>query len=147
MFDGNGVKKENGGGQFDVSKGKERRKAAGNSSSGGARMKGDFGDIRNIGNLRDEVKGKLHFWMRTPEVCRQFFKEAEKEGSFFGQCFPTEKEVSDIIAVEPDGQLSYVGFVGRMAWQCAGSLDNLTRVDYEKYVRGEADYYFHSEEK
>ena len=89
----------------------------------------------------------VYIQMKTEELGRKFLELANKEGYGFGDGKPlSEKEPADLIAIQPDGILSYVGFIGHVAFGSGarklGDLDNL-RVDFEKYLRGDEDYIWH----
>ncbi len=93
---------------------------------------------RTITALRENSEGRMYIHFRNNEVCRQFLKDAENEGFRFGRILPTKSEPSNIIAIEKNHQLSYVGFAGHVAVQC----NAVPTVDYERYIAGENDYFF-----
>ena len=75
---------------------------------------------------------KVYVRMRSDEICRRFFAQAEREGFLFGDEKPTKKEPSDIIAVVPDKRCCYVGAIGRIA---AGSgAENVVVVEAEELL-------------
>lgn len=99
---------------------------------------------RTIEELRNAIKGRIYIYCKDERIGKQFMQDAEKEGYRFGKIKPTENGWSNIIAVEHGLQLSFVGFVGHMNFQC-GSSKNLTRVDYEKYINDDKNFLFENE--
>lgn len=91
--------------------------------------------MRTIKELREKFDGKLYIFCKNKEIENRFLIDAENEGFRFGTQKPTENHASNIIAVENDLQLSHVGTIGRMAYQCGQCV----RVDYDKFICGQ-DY-------
>ncbi len=94
--------------------------------------------MRTITNL---IKPKIHVYVyfKSQDLCRHFLKQAESEGFTGGVSGkPTTMAASDILAVLPENKLCYLGYIGRMAYQT--NADNVLRVDYEKYIKGEKEY-------
>lgn len=75
---------------------------------------------------------KVYVRMRSDEICRQFFAQAETEGFTFGGEKPTAKQPSDLIAVLPDKTICYVGTVGRIAVQ--SGAENVVVVEGEEVL-------------
>lgn len=98
---------------------------------------------RTIENLRNAISDKIYIYCDDEKNSKQFIRDAENEGYRFGKIKPTENSWSNIVALEQNKQLSYVGFCGHMAFQCNGG-DNggLTRIDYEKYAKHNKDFVF-----
>lgn len=97
---------------------------------------------RTIENLTN-LKGKVYVYLADERIAKSFLTNAENEGFIFGAIKPTENGWSNIIAVEKHKQLSYVNFVGHMAFQCpSGVVENFYRIDYKKYISGDDDYYY-----
>ena len=87
-----------------------------------------------------EMDGRVYVYFRTKELCTQFFKQAEHENFTFSDGIkPTEKHTTDIIAVNQDMTVNYVGTNGRIAFgsntQTVGDKQ-LIRIDFEKYICG-----------
>lgn len=101
--------------------------------------------MRTIENLRNTLNGKVYIFCKDDQTAKEFLVDAEKEGYLFGTIKPTDSQPDDIIAVEDNKQLSYVGFVGRVAWQSA-EKDKLHKIDYAKYKSGADDYYVRDRE-
>lgn len=89
---------------------------------------------KTLTHLRNILQGRVYVYLKDKNTCIQFFEQAEKEGFRFGKK-PSENPTDNIIALEYNKQLSYVGFVGHMASQC-GSNHSRVIVDYEKYISG-----------
>lgn len=65
--------------------------------------------------------------------------DAEREGITYGDGVkPTERPVDDIMALNSDGTISFLGWAGRMAYHY--SKDTVKRIDYERYICGDNDY-------
>lgn len=98
---------------------------------------------RTIENLRHTISGKIYVYLDNEKIGKQFMRDAENEGYRFGKIKPTQSGWSNIIALEGNKQLSYVGFVGYMNFQCnGGDGGGLTRIDYEKYIKGYTNFIF-----
>lgn len=89
-----------------------------------------------------KLKGKVYVYFASKEIGDRFREDAEREGCRFGKIKPTELGCCGVVAIHKHKQLSAVGFVGHMEFQCDGGLDYLIRVDYEKYIRGDKDFLF-----
>lgn len=101
-------------------------------------------NVRTLTELRNDLRGKIYIYLANREICRRFLQEAEAEGYRFGTIKPTDSDGSNIIALEKHKQLSYVNFVGHMAFQCNGGddSDGFYRIDYQKFASGDNDYFF-----
>lgn len=95
---------------------------------------------RTIKNLRSTISGKIYIYCDNEKIGKQFMQNAENEGYRFGKTKPTDNGWSNIIALERNKQLSFVGFCGHINFQCNGG--GLTRIDYEKYVKGDKNFIF-----
>ena len=81
--------------------------------------------------------GKVYVYLATDEVCKQFLKDAEDEGfTFTDGMKPTQKHTSDILAVNPDFTINYVGTIGHIAFKAARRIGNqkLIRIDYREFL-------------
>lgn len=97
---------------------------------------------RTLDALRNGIKGKIYIYLDNEKIGKQFLQDAEDEGYKFGKIKPTDNSWSNIIALGKHKHISYVGFVGHVAFQCGGNNKDLTRVDYEKYVNGDRNFLF-----
>lgn len=105
-------------------------------------------NTRTLTELRKGLKGRIYIYLEDEKICNVFLKNAEDEGYRFGKIKPTKNDGSNIIALEKNKQLSYVGFVGHMAFQCPdGVKGNFYRIDYKKFINGDKDYLFKDEPK
>lgn len=85
------------------------------------------------------MDGRVYVYLRTTEIAMEFFNQAEKEGfTFRDSVKPTEREVENIMAVNPDFTINYVGTNGRIAYgsgiKCVGN-QRLIRIDYERILK------------
>lgn len=81
--------------------------------------------------------GKVYVYLATEEVCKQFLKDAEDEGfTFTDGMKPTQKHTSDILAVNPDFTINYVGTIGHIAFQATRRICNqkMIRIDYREFM-------------
>ncbi len=100
---------------------------------------------RTLTELRNGINGRIYIYLADQDICKKFLKDAEAEGYRFGKVRPTESECADIIALEKNKQLSYVGFVGHMAFQCPSGVEGaFYRIDYRKFSSGNNDYLIES---
>lgn len=87
------------------------------------------------------LEGKVYVYLADENIAKQFLQDAEFEGFRFRKIKPTDNGWSSIIAVGKNKQLSYVGFVGHMAFQYPSGVNgNFYRVDYKKYIDGDEDF-------
>lgn len=100
---------------------------------------------RTLENLRNNLKGKIHVYLKDGETMRRFFTDADEQGWKFGSIKPSECTLDNIVALEEDKQLSYLGIAGRICFQTNGGSNlkgTYHRIDYAKYKRGDKNYYF-----
>lgn len=90
-----------------------------------------------------KMDGRVYVYLRNETIAKKFLLDAEAEGFTFGDGEkPTSKTISDLYVVNRDWSLSYVGFIGHMAYKSAKTVGELEliRVDYEKYILGFNDF-------
>ena len=64
-----------------------------------------------------QMDGRVYVFFKTEALCQQFLSQAEQEGfTFEVGAKPTERHTSDIIAVNNDFTINYVGSVGHIAF-------------------------------
>ena len=100
--------------------------------------------MRKITNLLS-LGGRVWVYLSSTALAKTFLKNAEDEGFTFGDGVkPTERQTSDIFALNPELTIHYVGYMGHLAFQSPDHFigEPLTRVDYEKYLAGRDDYVF-----
>lgn len=84
---------------------------------------------------------KVYILLRNEATRECFVHDAEREGVTYGDKVPlSERSVDDIMALQSDGTICFLGAIGRMCFQA--NPENVLRVDYEKYVSGEDDFIF-----
>lgn len=99
---------------------------------------------RTLKNLRKNLKGKIHIYLRDTKTAMQFLIDAENEGFKIGKRKPTECDTDTFFSLG-NNQLSYLNSIGHICFQCnggSGSKGKYHRIDYSKYKRGDIDYYY-----
>ena len=82
---------------------------------------------------------KVYIYLQNKATEYRFMSDAEREGITYGDGVkPTERPVDDIMALNSDGTISFLGWAGRMAYHY--SKDTVKRIDYERYICGDNDY-------
>ena len=85
-----------------------------------------------------QMNGRVYIFLRTPELGRRFLLQAEQEGFTFGDGEkPTARQYAEVMAVNRDITINYVGTNGRIAYG-GGAVkigsEPLIRIDYEKLL-------------
>ena len=87
----------------------------------------------SIKNL-SQLKGRVYVYLATEEIKEEFLRDAITEGFTHGDGIPlTERPLSNIMAVNPNHTLNYVGSIGRMAFGSGAKTINnqqLIRVEF-----------------
>ena len=89
-------------------------------------------------SLLNSRKGRIYVYLATKDIAEQFMRDAESEGFTFGDSVkPTEREPSDIMAINRDMTINYVGFVGHLAYQIASKIGDepLVKIDYRDCLK------------
>ncbi len=82
---------------------------------------------------------KVYILLKNKAIQFRFMSDAEYEGiTFSDDAKPTERRMDDIMALQADGTICYLGWAGRMCYH--NRKHNIMRVDYEKYISGKDDY-------
>ncbi len=81
---------------------------------------------------------KVYFFLKSEDVCRKFYRDAEAEGLSFAGTPPTQMHTTDIIALLPSGGICYVGWAGRICYH--NCPKGVIRIDYDKYKSGDEEY-------
>ena len=92
----------------------------------------------SIKSLLATYTGRIYVYLADNDVAKRFLQDAENEGFLFCDgVSPTQKEVSDIFAINDDMTMNYVGFAGRIAYQSATMIGNqsLVKIDYRDIVK------------
>ena len=83
---------------------------------------------------------KVYVYLADREIGNRFLRDAEKEGFTFGDGKkPTSRSYAEIMAVNSDRTINYLGSIGRIAFGSGAKKVGgryLLRVDYKKYVNG-----------
>ena len=70
-----------------------------------------------------KLDGRVYVRLSAPEIGVRFLQQSEAEGfTFTDGAKPTSREAAEIMAVNPNRTLNYVGTVGRIAYGCAGTI-------------------------
>ena len=88
---------------------------------------------------------RLYVYCCDKNISRRFMADAQREGFTFGDgAKPTERPTDDIIAINNDKTINYVGFVGHLAFKTAFTVAGkaLVKVDYKKYISGNKYYFY-----
>ena len=85
-----------------------------------------------------EKDGRVYVYLANTDIGEKFLQQAEQEGFTFGDgAKPTDRHYSEIMAINHNLSINYVGYVGRMAYgsgtQTIGK-ERLIRIDYRKYM-------------
>ena len=101
--------------------------------------------MRTINDL-SKLNGRVYVYLANAEIGNRFLQQAEAEGFTYPDGVkPSERGYESIMAINHDKTINFVGTNERIAFQSgaknAGS-EQLLRIDYEKYLSGEDDYYY-----
>lgn len=81
-----------------------------------------------------QLKGRVYVYLATEEIKEEFLRDAIAEGFTHGDGIPlTERPLSNIMAVNPNHTLNYVGSIGHMAFGSGAKTVNnqqLIRVEF-----------------
>lgn len=82
---------------------------------------------------------KVYILLRSKSIRYRFMADAAMEGITYGDGTPaTDREVEDIMALQSDGTVCFLGWAGHMCYQLRE--DHVLRIDYEKFITGAEDY-------
>ena len=102
--------------------------------------------MRTIKNLVNQNNGKVYVYLANDEIGNKFMQQAEGEGFTFNDgAKPTSRCYAEIMAVNDNYTINFVGSVGRIAFGSGAETVNgqkLLRVDFAKYANGESDYLY-----
>ncbi len=74
--------------------------------------------IKTITEL-SRLNGRVYVHLPTDELAKQFMQQAESEGFTFGDGVkPTRRYATEVMAVNPDHTINYVGIAGHIAYGC-----------------------------
>ncbi len=96
--------------------------------------------IKNLANM----DGRVYVFLENVEIGEKFLQQAESEGFTFGDgAKPTERCYAEIMAVNGDLTINFVGTNGRIAFGGGAATvggKKLIRIDFKKYVAGVENY-------
>lgn len=88
--------------------------------------------------------GRVYVYLANVAIGEHFMQQAEEEGFIFANgAKPTERCFAEIMAVNDNMTINFVGSVGRIAFGSGAETVNgktLIRVDFEKYIKGAENY-------
>ncbi|MBQ9673288.1 MAG: hypothetical protein IJV39_01540 [Ruminococcus sp.] len=93
--------------------------------------------MSRIKSLLSIHSGRIYVYLATEDIGKQFLQDAEKEGFAFSDGIkPTAKTPANIMAVNRNMTINYVGCIGRIAYQAAKTIGNekLTKIDYRNII-------------
>lgn len=88
-------------------------------------------------DLLSSYGGRIYVYLATEDVGKQFLQDAENEGfTFCDGINPTARTPANIMTINRDMTINYVGFVGRIAYQAARNIGNkpLVKIDYRDII-------------
>ncbi len=86
--------------------------------------------MEKIKDLINKEK-KVYILLKNDDVAEHFMRAAEAEGILFSDGVkPTQRKVDDIIALNSDGTICYVGYLGRMY----RNSEQCICIDYENMI-------------
>lgn len=94
--------------------------------------------MRTIKKLINKDK-KVYIVLKTKEMQYRFMSDAAREGITFGDgTKTTDRMVDDIMVLQTDGTICFLGFVGRIYYH--HNKNNSICIDYQKYIDGNNNY-------
>lgn len=85
-----------------------------------------------------EQDGRVYVYLANDDIGEQFLQQAEQEGfTFIDGAKPTERCYAEIMAVNRDITINFVGMNGRIAFGSGAKTignETLIRIDFEKYI-------------
>lgn len=85
-----------------------------------------------------EQDGRVYVYLANSAIGEKFLQQAEQEGFTFGDGVkPTERCYAEIMAVNRDITINFVGIIGRIAFGSGAKTigdEKLIRIDFEKYI-------------
>lgn len=93
--------------------------------------------MSRIKKLLSSYEGRIYVYLHDNSIAQQFMTDAEKEGFKFcdGEKL-TQRIPANIMAVNRDNTINYVGTNGRIAYQVANKTGDQTliKIDYRDIV-------------
>jgi len=92
---------------------------------------------KTIKNL-SRMNGRVYVYLANSDVGEKFLLQAEQEGfTFTDGAKPTERCYAEIMSVNRDITINFVGMNGRIAFGSGAKTignETLIRIDFEKYI-------------
>ena len=100
-------------------------------------------NTRTITEL-SKMNGRVYVYLANVAIGEKFLQQAEDEGFTFADgAKPTERCYAEIMAVNGDLTINFVGTNGRIAFGGGAATvggKKLIRIDFKKYVAGVKNY-------
>lgn len=100
-------------------------------------------NTRTITEL-SKMNGRVYVYLANVAIGEKFLQQAEDEGFTFADgAKPTERCYAEIMAVNGNKTINFVGANGRIAFGSGAKTvggEQLIRVDFEKYAAGAENY-------
>ena len=93
--------------------------------------------MSKIKSLLAKNEGRIYVYLATESVANQFMVDVENEGFTFADGVkPTDRKPANIMAVNRDNTINYVGTIGRIAYQSADKIGDepLVKIDYKELL-------------
>ena len=83
------------------------------------------------------LDGRVYVYLSSDELGRQFMQQAETEGFVFvNGTKPTKRTPAEIMALNSNHTINYVGVIGRIAYGARATMMNgmpLIRISYQEW--------------
>ncbi len=89
--------------------------------------------MKTLKTILSENTGRVYAYLEDEKARKSFVCQAESEGfTFCDGCSLSSREIGDIMAINRDFTINFVGFIGRIAFQCAEKVGNekLHKINY-----------------
>lgn len=97
--------------------------------------------VKSIKELVNSHQKRVYVFLSDKETEKRFIDDAETEGYTFEDGTKiSEQKVNSFYALNRDKTVNFLNSIGRMAFQC--NAEHIIRVDYQKYINGNEDYYY-----
>ena len=90
-----------------------------------------------IRDLLSTNEGRIYVYLATTSIGKQFLQDVENEGfTFCDGEKPTKRTPANIMAINRDCTINYVGTLGQIAFQAANKIGNdpLVKIDYRDVI-------------
>ena len=85
-----------------------------------------------------QLDGRVYVHLATQELALQFLRQAEEEGfTFRDGAKPTSRGATEVMAVNADRTINYVGFAGHIAYQSGAKAvgqRRLIKVEFDPFM-------------